>query len=72
MALGDGNRKWIIGGGIAAAALVGGWLLFGGAGEGEVDEDNAATSAPEATGETEDSDAEDTPEAGAEAEDDDS
>ena len=58
MALADGNRKWILGGGVLATAVIGGWLLFGGTGEGDAAEDDEETSAPESM-----------PSAGAEAED---
>ncbi|MDT8855940.1 hypothetical protein RNZ50_13145 [Paracoccaceae bacterium Fryx2] len=47
MALADGNGKWILGGGVLAAAVAGGWLLFGNAGEGESTEDDEETSVPE-------------------------
>jgi len=43
---------------VLAAAIVGGWLLFGGAGEGDTAEDDEETSIPEAE-----------PAAGADAED---
>lgn len=71
MALADGNGKWILGGGVLVAAVVGGWLMFGGAGEGEIAEEDEETSASEAVpaagtdaedGDTED-DAEDEDEA---------
>jgi len=48
MALADGNGKWILGGGVLAAAVVGGWLLVGIAGEGDTAEDDEETSVPEA------------------------
>jgi hypothetical protein len=58
MALADGNGKWILGGGMLAAAVFGGWLLFGNAGEGEAGDDAEETAVPEAV-----------PAAGADAED---
>jgi hypothetical protein len=63
MSFADGNGKWILGGGALAAAVVGGWLLFGGTGEGDAaDDDKEASvteSVPAAGAAAEDGDTED-------------
>ncbi len=52
MAVEDGNRKWIVRGGIlaaAAAALVAGWFMFGGDGEDSASYGETETSDSEAS-----------------------
>lgn len=67
MALADGNGKWILGGGVLAAAVVGGWLMFRGTSEGDTAENEEETSVleadPAADADVEDGDSEDDAEA---------